>query len=158
MTKGSISRRVIAHRIQWVETMMANIRKLPIENSHDFFSDPRNVLACESCLRRALEALLDLGRHILAKGFGLAVEEYKEIGPALAREKVIPENQAHLFRTMAGYRNRMVHFYHDVSNEEIRLICSDNLGDIELLLASMKKWLGDQILEDNGHEQGKAFL
>ncbi len=149
MTKGHISRRVVADRVQWVETMIAKIRELPIENRDDFFADSRNALACESCLRRALEALLDLGRHILAKKFGRAVEEYKEIEPALAREKVIPESQSQLFRIMAGYRNRMVHFYHDVSNEEIRTICTDHLGDIVLVLESLKKWLGDQ-LNDNG--------
>ncbi len=70
MTKGDISRRVVADRVQWVETMMAKLRELPIENRDEFFADSRNALACESCLRRALEALLDLGRHILAKKFG----------------------------------------------------------------------------------------
>ncbi len=148
MTRGDISRRVVADRVQWVETMISNIRDLPVENRDEFFADSRNALACESCLRRALEALLDLGRHILAKKFGRSVEEYKEIGPALAREKVIPEIQVHLFRIMAGYRNRMVHFYHDVSNEEIRTICSDHLGDIELVLETMKKWLGDKLFEN----------
>lgn len=34
------------------------------------------VAAGESFLRRALEVLLDLGRHVLAKGFGRVVPEY----------------------------------------------------------------------------------
>ncbi|WP_045214462.1 type VII toxin-antitoxin system HepT family RNase toxin [Desulfonatronovibrio magnus] len=145
MTKGDISKRVVADRVQWVETMLEKIRELPIENRDEFFADSRNALACESCLRRALEALLDLGRHILAKRFCRAVEEYKEIGPALAKEQVITESQAQLFRIMAGYRNRMVHFYHDVSDEEIRTICTDHLGDIVLVLESLKRWLRDQL-------------
>jgi hypothetical protein len=37
------------------------------------------VGAAESYLRRAVEVLLDMGRHILAKEFALAVSEYKEI-------------------------------------------------------------------------------
>ena len=152
MTRGDISRRVVADRVQWIENMIANIRELPVENIDDFFADPRNALACESCLRRALEALLDLGRHILAKKFGQAVEEYREIGPALARVRVIPDNQVQLFRNMAGYRNRMVHFYHDVSNEEIRTICTDHLGDIELMLTTMKKWIGNQLLEGSSRD------
>ncbi|EFI33436.1 protein of unknown function DUF86 [Desulfonatronospira thiodismutans ASO3-1] len=145
MTRDGISRRVVADRVQWVETMLEKIRELPIENRDEFFADSRNALACESCLRRALEALLDLGRHILAKKFRRAVEEYKEIGPALAKEQVITESQAQLFRIMAGYRNRMVHFYHDVSDEEIRTICTDHLGDIVLVLESLKRWLRDQL-------------
>lgn len=141
MTKGDLSLSVVADRVQWVETMLARIRELPVADADQFFADSRNALACESCLRRALEALLDLGRHILAKRFGVAVEEYKDIGPALACHKVLSEDHARLFRIMAGYRNRMVHFYHEVSNDEIRDICADHLGDIEAVLDAMKKWL-----------------
>lgn len=144
MTRGDLSGRIVADRVQWVETMLARIRELPVEDAGLFFADPRNALACESCLRRALEAMLDLGRHILAKRFGVAVEEYKEIGPALAERQVITEANARLFRIMAGYRNRMVHFYHEVSGEEIREICADNLGDVEAALDAVKQWIARQ--------------
>ena len=79
MTPGQISKRVVADRMAWVEAMLGEIRALPLGDRPAFFADSRNVWAAESCLRRALEALLDLGRHILAKGFGLGVSEYKEI-------------------------------------------------------------------------------
>lgn len=141
MTKGEISIRVVTDRVQWIETMLSRIRELPVGDGNQFFADPRNALACESCLRRALEALLDLGRHLLAKGLGIAVEEYKEIGPALARNQVISEEHARLFRIMAGYRNRMVHFYHEVSDEEILEICTRNLGDMEAVLDALKHWV-----------------
>ena len=55
-------------------------------------------------LRRSLEALLDLGRHILAKGFGVGVTEYKEIASELCRHGVLTEADAALLRTLAGYR------------------------------------------------------
>ncbi|GAB6058942.1 type VII toxin-antitoxin system HepT family RNase toxin [Desulfonatronum parangueonense] len=141
MTKGELSKRVVADRVQWIETMISQIRALPSGDREHFFSDPRNALACESCLRRALEALLDLGRHLLAKGFGVAVEEYKEIGTALARHEVITDEQARLFRVMAGYRNRMVHFYHEVSDEELWEICLHHTGDMETVLDAMKHWI-----------------
>ncbi len=76
MTPGQISRRVAADRIAWVEAMLNEIRTLPLDDRQEFFSDTRNVWTAESCLRRGLEALLDLGRHILAKAFGLGVSEY----------------------------------------------------------------------------------
>ncbi len=144
MTRGDLSGSVVADRVHWVESMLGRIRGLPVEDSEAFFADPRNALACESCLRRALEAMLDLGRHILAKRFGVAVEEYREIGPALAERQVISAEDARLFRIMAGYRNRMVHFYHEVSNQEIREICTENLGDIEAVLGAVKQWIAKQ--------------
>lgn len=32
------------------------------------------------CCRRYLKALFDVGRHILAKGYGVGISEYREVG------------------------------------------------------------------------------
>jgi uncharacterized protein YutE (UPF0331/DUF86 family) len=79
MNPGTISERVIADRLGWIKRMIREIRDLPLDDRRAFFDDPRNLYTVESCLRRALEALFDLGRHILAKGFGTGASEYKEI-------------------------------------------------------------------------------
>ena len=75
MTPDRLSRKVVTERSDWVTEMLERIKALPLESLEDFGSDQRNVDAAESCLRRALEALLDLGRHTLAKGFGGAPPE-----------------------------------------------------------------------------------
>ncbi len=81
--------------------------------------DPRNIAAAESYLRRALEALLDLGRHILAKGLGEGAVEYRQIALALRRAGVVDEAQGALLHDMAGYRNRLTHFYDEVTAAEL---------------------------------------
>ena len=40
-------------------------------------------------------------------------------------------------RKMAGYRNRMVHFYHEISPEELHDICVNHLDEIKVLLARL---------------------
>lgn len=105
-----------------------------------FFADSRNVWTVESCLRRALESILDLGRHVLAKGFAVGVSEYKEIAQGLHERDVLTEKDANLMRTLAGYRNRLVHFYHEVSAEELYEICSTQLRDVEHLTNTLRKW------------------
>lgn len=49
----------VAERSEWVREMLERIRSLPLDSVESFTADPRNVDAAESCLRRALEALLD---------------------------------------------------------------------------------------------------
>lgn len=150
MTPGRISRRVVADRIAWVEAMLREIRALPLSDRQAFFSDTRNVWTAESCLRRALEALLDLGRHILAKGFGQGVSEYKEIAQRLREQGVLQEEEADLLRILAGYRNRLVHFYHEISQDELYQICAHQLGDLEQVLGAYRNWLDEHpdLLED----------
>lgn len=141
MNRGKISKRVVGDRLSWVERMVREIRTLPLGDRKTFFADPRNVGMAESCLRRALEALLDLGRHILAKGFGLGVSEYKEVASTLGEQNVLTQEEAQLLRILAGYRNRMVHFYHEIGPDELYEVCARDLGDVERITEAYRKWL-----------------
>jgi len=141
MTPSQLRAKVIAERVAWINRMLANLRRLPLDSYVTFRSDPRNIAAAESYLRRALEALLDLGRHVLAKGFGQAVAEYKDIAINLVQSGVLDRKKGELLRELAGYRNRLVHFYHEISDQELYEICTARLNDIELLLAAMTDWM-----------------
>ena len=140
MSPDKISKRVVADRLDWIERMVREIHALPLENYATFTSDRRNVWAAESCLRRALEALMDLGRHIAAKGFGRGITEYKEIAFVLKAGGVFDDKSHLRFRTLAGYRNRMVHFYHEISDHELFEICTGQLSDIPEISTIIKDW------------------
>ncbi|MGW8258408.1 MAG: hypothetical protein ACWGMZ_13060, partial [Thermoguttaceae bacterium] len=79
MVRGKANQKILVDRLEWVDRMLSDIRLIPIGSLEEFIEDRRNVGSAESSLRRALEALLDLGRHLLAKVFGVAVTEYKAI-------------------------------------------------------------------------------
>lgn len=141
MIPGKISRRIVYDRLAWIERMLSEIRTLPLDSREAFLADRRNVWAAESCLRRTLEALLDIGRHILAKGFGIGVTEYKETARELARVGVLSQLEAGTLRMLAGYRNRLVHFYHEISEDELYEIVSTQLSDIEQVTMLLRDWL-----------------
>lgn len=143
MVPGKISKRVVSDRLAWVDRMLGEIRALPLDSKLIFMQDSRNIWAAESCLRRALEALFDMGRHVAAKGFGEAVTEYKEIASTLNRRNIISASDLELMKKLAGYRNRLVHFYHDVSADEIFEICASHLGDVEKIMNALRSWLAN---------------
>jgi uncharacterized protein YutE (UPF0331/DUF86 family) len=91
----------------------------------------------------ALEALFDLGRHVLAKGFGQAVSEYKEIARVLSQRGILKSEEVDQLMKIAGYRNRMVHFYQEISLQELYEICTKELVDIEMLLSALLRWVKD---------------
>jgi uncharacterized protein YutE (UPF0331/DUF86 family) len=141
MTIGKANQRIVASRLEWVERMVADIRLLPLGSYEEFTSDRRNVGSAESCLRRALEALLDLGRHVLGKVFGKVVPEYKQIADELGAAEVITLELSRKLRVLAGYRNRMVHFYHDIDDRELYTICSQEIADVLEIRDAMREWL-----------------
>jgi len=151
MMPEHVSRRVLVDRLRWVDEMVAEIERLPLDDAEAFLADNRNVFTAESCLRRALEALLDCGRHILAKGFAVGATEYKEVAARLGENDVLwPENTARL-RIMAGYRDRLVHFYYEVSHEELFEICSTQLADITAVANDFRRWIQSrpEMLDDS---------
>lgn len=86
MTGAPIKAVVISEKISYIREMIAAVRRLPLSSYEEFVADFRTAGAAESYLRRALESLFDLGRHILAKGFAVVPVEYKEISSALVKE------------------------------------------------------------------------
>jgi len=141
MTPGRLSEKVIVERSEWVREMVLRVRALPLDSLEEFTSELVTVDAAESCLRRALEALLDLGRHILAKGFGDAPAEYRKVAERLDVQGVLDAREAEVFGRMAGYRNRLVHFYDRISDRELYEICRGRLDDIEAVLGALHRWV-----------------
>ena len=129
--------------------MIDALRDLRLEEKAAFLSDRHKVAAAESYLRRSLEALFDIGRHILAKDFAIPAAEYKEIAKGLFEKNILDTKETELMRKMAGYRNRMVHFYHELNPEELHEICLYHIDEIKLLADKLVKWTkkhGDSVL------------
>lgn len=143
MTPGAVSRRVVGDRLATVDDMLTEIRALPLDEAEAFHRDTRNVWTVDACLRRALEALLDAGRHILARGFAVGATEYKQIAEELGTAGVLDARDAGRLRTLAGYRNRLVHFYHEIGPDELLAIARHDLDDVAAVRDALAAWLRD---------------
>jgi len=141
MTPSKIRFKTVTAKAELIREMLAAMESLPLASEEEFSADVRMVAAGESFLRRSLEALLDLGRHILAKGFGKVVPDYAAVADELAAQGILPPESAAKLRLMARYRNRMVHFYDDVTPQELYGILARERGDVEEVLAALQRWL-----------------
>jgi uncharacterized protein YutE (UPF0331/DUF86 family) len=141
VTPAKLRADIVADRIAWIRQMLAGLRDLPLDSYAVFVDDPRNPAAAESYLRRALEGLLDLGRHVLAKGFGLAVTQYKDIADGLVETGVIDAQRGSQLRETAGYRNRLVHFYDNITLSELYQICAERSADIDAMVDVILAWI-----------------
>lgn len=141
MTPNGIKEKVVAERAAWIEQMLRGIGALPLNSYEEFAVDQRNIAAAESYVRRALEALLDLGRHMLAKGVGRAVSEYRDVPRQLLAIGVLDEDTARKMGDMAGYRNRLVHFYDEVTPQELYDICTQRIPEITVAVNALLAWV-----------------
>ncbi len=128
------NQQLIAERTQMIRASITRLKELAALTKENFVADPDNYAIAEHHLRRALQALLDLGRHIVVKNNFGNPTSYREVLDMLAQHSVLDPVFARKVRGMAGYRNRLVHDYAEVTNEEMIDILENELDDLTQLL------------------------
>lgn len=84
---------LIKQRLVLIAGYLQELDKLAQTKREEFLSDKTKTGAAESYLRRSLEVIFDIGRHIMAKTGNLNLAmEYKAIARGLS-EKGIVDNE-----------------------------------------------------------------
>lgn len=138
-----LKRQSIIPRIDGIERDVERLRKLnrlPV----DKFSEEDNFVLAQFYLRQALEGVFHIGNHILSRLSGTRSTQYKDIARLLGERGIIDRDFAQNSLTkMAGYRNRLTHFYADVTPGELYEVIENNLEDFTVFLTAIKKLLKD---------------
>jgi len=99
-----------------------------------------NFAIAEHYLRYALEATFDICAHILSRIPGAQVGKYREMAIEMGRQKIVPMDFAEeKLEKMTRYRNRLTHFYLEITPKEMYGIIQHNLGDFEVFLKHIKR-------------------
>ena len=131
MVISSLNTARILELLRYMESCVQELKPFSMMTMQEFLSDRKNPPFVESYLRRSLEAIFDVGRHILSKTYGFKEIEYKIIAKELGGRGVVTKELSDALFAMAGYRNRMVYFYKEVTPEELYHILVDNLKDFD---------------------------
>lgn len=132
----------VVSRLAFIEDALKEMIALGSMEKEVFLKDKTKVAAAESFLRRSLEAIFDVGRHILVhEGWHEYSMEYKSIAKGMAEKCIVSDNLLGKLQQMAGYRNRLVHFYHEVTSEELFQIIQEDIGDIGEIVEEIKNYI-----------------
>lgn len=157
MTKSPVRLKLVRDRLAAVDDYLGALRALPQDTEAQFLADRRNPDSAESLLRRALEALFDVSRHLLAKGVGKGALEYKEVARlAVDHGLLTDEELGRRFQDMAGFRNRLTHFYNEVTPHEIYGVVCHDLGDLEAVALALRDAAGRLAESDAGPGNGSG--
>jgi len=119
---------------------LREIASLPQEEFSDMQKDYFDVAKLR--LREALEGVFNIGAHILSRMEGGRTTAYKEIAKKLGEFGIVEKDFADgALMRMAGYRNRLTHFYADVPAAEVYKVLHEHLGDFDAFLSAIKRVL-----------------
>ncbi len=132
MRRLPLNREMLRSRLSYIEDSLMSLERFVGMSFEEFSSNADNFRIAFYDLHRALEATLDIGSHILSRIPGARATSYKEIPLLLGKHKIVPLGFAEReLLQMAGYRNRMVHFYSEITQKELYRIIQENLKDFE---------------------------
>lgn len=132
----------ILKRVNGIQLEIAELHKLGAVSFEDFQSSDAHKLA-QYHLHRALEGVFNIAAHVLSRIPGAQATTYKEMALKLGEFGIVEREFAEkTLAEMAKYRNRLVHFYAEVTQKELYDIICDHLGDFDIFLQGVKELLG----------------
>jgi len=140
--KVPLNREVLQARISYIEDSLRSLERFKGIPYNEFHSNSDNFRIAFYDLHRVLEAIMDIGTHILSRIQGARPTSYKDIPRLLEKNKIISADYAmNSLSKMAGYRNRMVHFYGEITEREIYDIIQEELVDFYTFLTQINELL-----------------
>ncbi|OOC09678.1 MULTISPECIES: type VII toxin-antitoxin system HepT family RNase toxin [Thioalkalivibrio] len=132
---------VIRRRIEAVSENLEVLERLARYDEDEFLADPEHYGSAERFLQLALEALLDMGSHVIAdNGLG-SVNQGRDI-PRLFREHgYIDSALEEKWLRMIGFRNILVHAYLQLDRRQVYQVLCNDLADIRALQRTFASFL-----------------
>ncbi len=110
---------IIKERIKKIEEAVAELKQLRSLPKQRFFKEKRIQYASMYAMIIGIEAICDIGNHILSKYFNRAAETYKDIILLLGECEVIPKIFSKKSSKMVDFRNILIHLYLKIDTEEV---------------------------------------
>ncbi|MDE3092120.1 MAG: DUF86 domain-containing protein, partial [Chloroflexota bacterium] len=131
----------IVSRLQLLRDYKAQLLEIPTPNFQEY---NRNILAhkaTERLLQTAIEACLDIGKHIIAQERFRFPGDNQDVFVVLSEENVIPKSLLARLQDMARFRNLLVHEYAKIDNETVYGILKKRLGDFDEYASAIVDYL-----------------
>ena len=140
MTRSPVDLKIVGDRLRNVRICVGQLEQLPAEDLATFSGDFRNPASAESLLRRAIESLLDTARHLLSKAYGLGALEYREVARLAVEKNLVRDAGLQgKFVEIAGFRNRLTHYYDEVTPKELLEILQNELADLDAVARELSE-------------------
>ncbi len=126
-----INNEKLRDKIQFIKDNISQLETISSVDSETFINDPLMSPASTRLLQISIEAMIDIANHIVARNHLGTPKTYRESMEILCRKGIIPKDKLHIYLKMIKFRNRAVHLYDDISDDEILKIIKHNLHDFE---------------------------
>ena len=141
MKKLPIEKDTVLKRVNGIQIELAALEQLG-KLSYEQFQKEKGFELGQYHLHRALEGVFNISAHILSRIPGGQATKYKDMARNLGKFGILDKEFAETqLARMADYRVRLVHFYAEITPEEVYKIIQEDLGDFDIFLGAVKNTL-----------------
>jgi len=140
MSPGGIDPEVVRRHLLALEAAVRNLGRHTGRTADEYRLDADLRLAVERGLQLCAQNALDVATH-LAAAAGLDAPDYATAVDRLAELGVVPADFAARFRSVAGFRNILVHGYLEVDLQLVHQVVSERLGDFREFARHVERYL-----------------
>lgn len=128
-------------KINVIQICLTKLNVLSQFSIADFISDFKNFDSAKYNLQIAIEAMIDIGNHIISRKGLKTPKTYSDTFEILFNGNILPKKDVGTYKLMARFRNRIVHFYDEVNDKEVYQILQNSLDDFESFIRHINKIL-----------------
>jgi uncharacterized protein YutE (UPF0331/DUF86 family) len=132
---------VIQKRLNKVEEYLRILEGLRHYSQEEFLSNPERYGSAERFLQLAIEAIDDIGNHLIADQNLGTVDSASDIPRLLHEKSFFCEELQDTWIRMIGFRNILVHDYLDIDRQTVYGVLQNNLKDIQAIAQVFAQFL-----------------
>lgn len=132
---------VIRRRLNKLDEYLSILRGIRRYDQEEFLRNPEHYGSAERFLQLAIEAINDIGSHVIAAlGLG-TVNWYSDIPTILEEKRYIGPELREKWIRMIGFRNALVHDYLEIDRRIVYEVLQSGLEDLEELRKVFARFL-----------------
>lgn len=132
---------VLRRRLDQLQEYLTYLRRAQQYSRSAFLEDPERYASVERFLHLSIEAVNDMGSHVVAdEGLG-TVERAQDLPDIFQNEGYIDDDLRDVWADMIGFRNVLVHEYLEIDREIVYDVLQSQLDDIERLRSVFAQFL-----------------
>jgi uncharacterized protein YutE (UPF0331/DUF86 family) len=126
-----VNKEILHKRLASLEQSLKVLKDLQKYSFDQFFSNPLLYGSAERFLHLSIEALIDIGNHIISDLELGEVHYYADIPSRLGEHGYLNHQQRNVFVKMIGFRNALVHECIEIDRKIVFDIIQSNLHEIQ---------------------------
>ena len=116
-------------------TYLSSLKKV------EFLNDPDKISSSKYNFIIAIESAIDICNHIISQNGFRIPEDYGDAFQVLFEQGAFDNEFTKNLKTMAKFRNRLVHIYWEVNDDQIYGFLENNLTDFRTFLDKIARFL-----------------